>query len=351
MLELVLAIGFGVVAWLVLKALRGGSGAGGGMFRAGRVNRNAAPPSWPEPPDPVSALQELPRRLYIEYRAPEGGVSRREVDVESLERQEGHLYLTGYCHLAKDNRSFRADRIAAFTDRHNNAIFKGPRAVAALEAASDKLAAQGDGAQPDAATAQEAEEAAARLRSERARALAAFREWAGRDDWVLMACNASGRGADAEFIEIAVVSAAGEVLFQQPVLPKGPISAAATAAHGLTAESLRGAAIWPRLHRDVIALLTAAPYVLSYNALFHLRILEQTAARYDLKLPPLEFDCVMQAYAAYRAEADESGQARLHSLDDAADHEGIAVEREEANGALAAALLTWRLIGRIGKGA
>lgn len=386
MLEFLLAIGLGVVAWIVLKAFRGKRSEGAAV-RPQRADKSSEPPdSWPAAPDPVTALQDLPRRLYIEYRAPEGGVSRRDVDVEALQDQDGHLYLSGYCHFAKDHRSFRADRIVAFTDRHNGAVFKGARVIEALEAAAAQVAirqaaavkaairdrgpdfeldlAGVDEAGVDEAGVAEAgidetedleiedrevaREAAARLQSEQARALEAFHEWVGRDDWLLMACNASGLDESAEIIEIAVISARGETLLQRQVLPQGPISGAAAAAHGLSAETLRGAPIWPRLHREVMDLLAAAPYVLSYNALFQLRILEQTVARYDLALAELEFDCVKLAYAAYRAEPAENGEACWHSLAEAATHEGVEAGSIEAKGALGDALRAWHLIQKVG---
>jgi len=357
MIELILVVGLGFVVWVVVRVVRNS----GGTVETARPAQK--PWQAQAPQDPAAALQDLPRRLYIEYLAPEGGAPvRSDVDVEALTRRDGHLWVVGQSQAAQALQSFRADRILAFTDRHTNAVFKGARVVAVLEAATDKLAER-EAALQKAAAREEAErrdkaaaepEAApkeddgARLAAERERALAAFREWAGRDDWLLMACNATGRNAQAEIVEIAVVSAAGDTRLHQRILPQGPVSEAAAAQHGLTAETLRGAPIWPRVHQQVTDLLAAAPYVLSYNALFQLRILEQTAERYGLALPELEFDCIMQAYAAYRAEPDDNGAARWHDLDEAAAHEGVAEDDAADGSALAAAQTAWRLIRKLG---
>ena len=339
MLELLIGVALGLGAWILLKRYQNKKGLGGqSLMSALRSAPAEAPDIYDgEPrPDPVEELQYLPRRLYIEYRTRKGGLSKREVDAEELQDLGGELYLTGYCHLKKEERSFRVDRIAAFTDRHSNAAFRGKEAQAALVAAAR---ARGVIQEPDES-----------LTEAQARAAEAFQEWAGRDDWLLMAVSASGHDKRAEVLEVVVLSAKGETRLQKQVLPQGRISEAASARHGLTAEALRGAPIWPRLHNEVTELLASAPYVLSYNALFQLRLLEQTAELFGKELPELEFDCVMLAYAALRAEPGQHGQAKWHALTDAAAHEGLAADEAEGRGALAEARTTWRLIQKLGGG-
>jgi len=353
MLEVLVAVALGVLAWVLLKLRRGKAGEGAGLLRRqGRAKASAEADKTDDPPtpDPVAALSDLPRRLYVEYRTADGGRARGDVDMETLERSEGRLCIVGYCHPAKARERIPVDRISAFTDRHNNAVYKGARVAAALEAAAvaqEAAAARraAAGSHDPVAESDPVEAPDAQAVSDRDRALDAFREWAARDDWVLVASLASGRDAQAEILEIAVVSAAGEVLLQQRVAPEGPGSDGASAGSGPGAPASAPLPSWPELHEKVTALLAAAPYVLSYNALFQLRLLEQTAARYDLALPDLEFDCVMQAYAAYRAEAGAKGKVPWPSPGEAAAQEGIA---EAGSGAAAEALTAWRLIDKIG---
>lgn len=54
------------------------------------------------------------RRLVLDYYSHgRDARSRREVDPVAVVNEEGHWYLTGWCHLAGGERVFRVDRIAA----------------------------------------------------------------------------------------------------------------------------------------------------------------------------------------------------------------------------------------------
>lgn len=57
-----------------------------------------------------SAIQEQ-RRVHLSYRAWRGEMTERAVDPYALVYNEGYWYAVGYCHLRKDLRTFRLDRV------------------------------------------------------------------------------------------------------------------------------------------------------------------------------------------------------------------------------------------------
>lgn len=73
--------------------------------------------------DLCSAAQ-LERRVFLRYQTWDGKESEREADIYGLVYRGGFWYATGYCHLRKDLRIFRLDRISFVETR--NATFTRP---------------------------------------------------------------------------------------------------------------------------------------------------------------------------------------------------------------------------------
>jgi DNA polymerase III epsilon subunit family exonuclease len=66
-------------------------------------------------PVELSMLPDLVRgagRMEIEYSDAQDKITTREITPHGWYGKGEHLYLTGWCHLRNDQRSFRADRIA-----------------------------------------------------------------------------------------------------------------------------------------------------------------------------------------------------------------------------------------------
>ncbi len=61
----------------------------------------------------LSAAAQAQRRVRLDYRAADGATSRREFDTYGLTWRGGRWYAVGHCHLRRDMRSFRLDRIEA----------------------------------------------------------------------------------------------------------------------------------------------------------------------------------------------------------------------------------------------
>lgn len=53
------------------------------------------------------------QRVRLSYRVPQQALTERDVDPYGLAFWEGNWYVVGYCHLRRDRRSFRLDRIEA----------------------------------------------------------------------------------------------------------------------------------------------------------------------------------------------------------------------------------------------
>ena len=106
----------------------------------------------------------------------------------------------------------------------------------------------------------------------------------------------TGLDGSAEIIQIGIVADDGRVLFDSLVQCQGDIPEQASAVHGITKDDLLNAPTWPQIHETVCKLLLSAEKLKIYNASFDLRMLRQTAARYDLQLPDLQGFCVMKAY-------------------------------------------------------
>jgi DNA polymerase-3 subunit epsilon len=126
-----------------------------------------------------------------------------------------------------------------------------------------------------------------------------------------------------EAIEIGVLSLSGEVLMEQRLYPKTPITEGATAVNGITMAMLAGMPTFPDVYPKLKKLLFGKK-VIAYNAEFEAMILASTCKNHGLKRPAyksdlgrskrleeayrhkmdrvIEWDCCMEAYSQYVGE-------------------------------------------------
>jgi predicted DNA-binding transcriptional regulator YafY len=78
------------------------------------------------------------RQLELSYRAPLGEITERRVDPYGLVHMGRYWYLTGYCHLRRDVRVFRLDRVRRA--RTTEASFVSPTDFDALRVVSRAIA-------------------------------------------------------------------------------------------------------------------------------------------------------------------------------------------------------------------
>lgn len=144
-------------------------------------------------------------------------------------------------------------------------------------------------------------------------------------DWVVMDLETTGLGQSAEVIEIAIVSANGAVLLNQLVMPKGRIPKRVTSKTGIDRRLLRGCPHWPEIDRQVRDILRDRS-VITYNADFDVRMLQQTTQKWSLPPIGVQDCCAMISYAKYRGIKHpwRKGEFKWHKMVDALRHEGIA---------------------------
>lgn len=85
------------------------------LFLWRRSSRKRAAPPVPEGVDDVNehVLGRLVGLVYVDER---GRQTERAVTMWRLYNQNGRRYLQAYCHLRKENRTFRVDRIVEVFD-------------------------------------------------------------------------------------------------------------------------------------------------------------------------------------------------------------------------------------------
>jgi predicted DNA-binding transcriptional regulator YafY len=59
----------------------------------------------------LSSAAQLKQRVHLAYRSPQGEDTERDFDAYGLTYYQHKWYVVGYCHLRKDLRSFRLDRV------------------------------------------------------------------------------------------------------------------------------------------------------------------------------------------------------------------------------------------------
>lgn len=168
---------------------------------------------------------------------------------------------------------------------------------------------------------------------------------------------------DGEIIELAIVTVDGEVLFDERIRPRFPISAGAQAVHGITDADLADRPdfvhFWPRIRR-----LICERQILVYNRDFDFQVLfnslravnpawykgdpasgdPYTADYWALTQARQRAQCVMQAYAPLAGHWTDWGGYRWAKLADACAARGVDLGDVRPHSAVGDALATARLV-------
>ena len=142
-----------------------------------------------------------------------------------------------------------------------------------------------------------------------------------RDDILILDTETTDVDAGAEIIELVAIDTTGTLRLSALALAVVPISRRSRQIHGLSDEALHaeGARTWPEVHEELVRVLREASKTLAWRADFDARVLEQTAARHHLELPPVHWADVRPAYV-------EARPWRRHSLAAAMRRERLAWE-------------------------
>ena len=148
-----------------------------------------------------------------------------------------------------------------------------------------------------------------------------------RDDVIVIGMATTGTTENSEIVEITIMNTKGEVLLDQPVLPRGPIRKVASDVHGLTRAKLRelDAVTWDRVYPQVRSILQGAKVAAMYSYEYCLCMMEQSNRKWELqfghrfKFPPVY--CVMRSYTRYRGDHSAYGGYKWHKRVEAYERE------------------------------
>jgi DNA polymerase III epsilon subunit-like protein len=118
----------------------------------------------------------------------------------------------------------------------------------------------------------------ARMKSERGRFAMLAYTWLALDP-VFLDTETTGLDAGAQALDIGLVNARGERIFETRLKPTVAIDPAAAALHGISDEDLVSAPSWPDIAQQLQHHIGRRPLVI-FNADFDTRILKQTAAAF-----------------------------------------------------------------------
>lgn len=162
---------------------------------------------------------------------------------------------------------------------------------------------------PDAGATAEAivatEHAQQRWDEARAKAIAWAVAASGDPGVVYLDTETTGFGPRAEIVDVAVVAADGDVLFDSLVRPTRRIPADVIAIHGITDAHVKDAPAWSDLYEDLRHILDGHRVVV-YNVVFDKQMITQSCARHALPLPAVEWECAMKKYAGYYGSWDRT---------------------------------------------
>lgn len=102
----------------------------------------------------------------------------------------------------------------------------------------------------------------------------------------------TGLGNAVQVIEVALIDASGNEVFETRLSPSVPVEAEALAIHGIDAYALSGSPAWPDVATQLQRIIDRHSPII-FNAAFDLRILRQTTAAYHDPASGVSVHCVM----------------------------------------------------------
>ena len=180
-------------------------------------------------------------------------------------------------------------------------------------------------------------------RERRAECAATAQCWIN-DGCLFLDAETTGLDEQAEVVEMSVIDALGQTVFNALVRPSVSIPAEATAVHGIENEHVTDAPSWADVHDDFCRAVAGRPVVI-YNADYDLRVIRQTTTQHGLTMPEIDGRCAMHLYARWYGERREDGRFHWQKLGAAAQQCGIAVNG--AHRGLADCMTTLQIINHM----
>ncbi|EBH2659009.1 3'-5' exonuclease [Salmonella enterica] len=154
----------------------------------------------------------------------------------------------------------------------------------------------------------------ARMKSERGKAARLAHTWLSQDP-VFLDTETTGLDAGAQALEIGLVNARGDLIYETRLKPTVSIDPAAAAVHGISEAMLADAPAWPDIAQQLQHHIDQRPLVI-FNADFDMRILKQTAEAHNDPvswLDTLTVYCAMRLAAGYYGPTNRYGTISLAS--------------------------------------
>lgn len=168
---------------------------------------------------------------------------------------------------------------------------------------------------------------------------------------VILDTETTGLGNQDEICEITVIDAeTAEPLINTLIKPKHSIPEEVIKIHGISNNMVFKAPDYLSIHHDLASLFKEKKVII-YNASFDLRMLQQSALKYNIT--PLDVSsvtCAMKWYAEYYGQWNYSrDDFKWQRLCNAAKQQGIDIQDLTAHSALDDCKITQRLIKKVNK--
>lgn len=164
------------------------------------------------------------------------------------------------------------------------------------------------------------------------------------DDAVVVDVETTGLGTNDQCIEVTVVGMSCEILFSKLIRPSCPIGESAMSVHRITEEMVVQARTfqeeWPQIERAI-----GGRKIITWNAAFDARMIQQSAMAYGLILKNIDYYCAMKGYSEhYRLQ-------KWAKLAEACAHQGIEFDQKHrSEGDALATLQVIRAMARKSEG-
>jgi DNA polymerase-3 subunit epsilon len=138
-----------------------------------------------------------------------------------------------------------------------------------------------------------------------------------KGDFVVLDSETTGLGNPIDFVEVGVLSARGESLFNSLIKPSCRVEPGASRVHGHTMKNLSGERCFVEIYPDLLDALWAKR-VIVYNAPYDRRVwdaaVRRLGARAALAGELAPWECAMRAFAAYVGERSKRGGYKNQKL-------------------------------------
>ena len=156
-------------------------------------------------------------------------------------------------------------------------------------------------------------------------------QWAD-SNYLVLDTETTGLTHKSRIVEVAIIDKEGEVLLNTLVNPgRTPIQAAAAKIHGITRDDVRDKPTFTELWPQLSAILDAHDLVLTYNADFDFRLMQQSLEDEDAaqSLNKVPKGCIMKTYTNWwRLQGPENESTGYRSLNNAAEECRVRVQAD-----------------------